>query len=288
MNMIAEAISNIPEPEIEPKDSFMKDGLWHCSKCGTPKQMHLNIFNTQKIVYIMCDCEKQASEDEMLKFRTTMNNEEIERSRKMALKDPEFRNHNFANDDGSVPKMKECRMYATDFENNLKRGSGILMYGPCGTGKSYAAEAIANRLIDNGFPVMITNFGKIAEAIMASTFEERGYFYSSLTKYPLIVIDDLGVERETEFMMEVMNRVIDERVRSAKPMIITTNFTSEEMKNPRSDDWARIFSRITSCCYPMKFEGDDKRKVKASKNYKEMNKYFNTPQSENVGVFTGV
>lgn len=272
--MFDEIISNIPQPEIDQDECYKQDGLLYCSKCKTPRQTRINIFGSDRIVYAMCTCQSEEEKMRELAFKTKMSNEEIERSRSMAIDSPEFRTHTFANDNGRQPQMKNARKYAEDFENKLRNGSGLLIYGPCGTGKSYASDAIANRLIDRGFPVLVTKIGKIAEKVSAASFEEKGYYFSSLTKYPLLIIDDLGVERETEYMNEILNRVIDDRERSGKPIIVTTNFTKQEMENPPSDDWARVFSRLFKRCYPLNFTGADLRKYEHMAMRKELNDFY--------------
>lgn len=276
-DVITDVINAIPVPEYD--GMTLKDGLYYCAKCNTPKQAKISIFGTEKTVWVMCDCEAQHEADEKLKFRTNMTNEEIERSRQVAMLNPDFKDHTFANDHGRQPMMKNCRKYANDFRKHLEAGRGLLLYGSCGTGKTYAAEAIANKVIDQNYPVLVTNFGKIAEAVGTCNFDERAAYYSSLSKYPLLIIDDLGRERETEFMMEIIQRVIDERDRSGKPMIISTNFGNDDFKNPRTDAWARVFSRIFRTCYPIKFDGADNRKADALDNFKEMKKYFEDTDS---------
>lgn len=272
LEAISNVINNIPGDENS--DTFMQDGLLHCNKCREPKQMFLNIFGGQQIVHIMCDCEKKEEQERQLKFRTTLNDEEIERSRCIAMNSPEFYKHVFANDSGQQPAMKKIRKYANDFKTNYERNTGLLLYGPCESGKTFAAECIANRAVDLGYPVLVTNFGKIAEEIMACPFDERAAYYSCLSKYPLLVIDDLGRERETDYMMEVIQRVIDERDRSGKPMIISTNFSPDEVNRPKNDNWARVFSRIKRTCYPILFEGGFFRTEQFKKNKSEMDKYF--------------
>lgn len=274
--MFAEVLDRIPQPKTEPDECYLKDGLLYCRKCDTPKQTKISIFGTEKIVYCMCECETHAEKNMQLAVRSSMREEEIERARRMALDSPEFPTHTFANDSGIQPMIKHCQMYAREFETKAKNGSGLLIYGNCGTGKSYGAECIANYVIDRGKAALVTNFSKISEVVSAVPFEEKAAYFSSLRKYPLLVIDDLGVERETEYMMEIINRVIDERERSGKPMIITTNFSWEEICNPRNDDWARIFSRILKRNYPLRFEGDDLRKVEHMKMRKTEHEFYNS------------
>ena len=255
-------------------DCEERDGKMYCKKCGTLRQIEINVFGTSRKVWCLCQCQAQEEADIKLKLQTDMSIMQIRHLRELALADPDFKNCTFDKDNGKQPRMKECRKYARDFKMHLEKQSGLLLLGPCGTGKTFASKCIANRLIDSGYPVLVTNFGRIAESVTAAGFEERGEYYDSLMKYPLLVIDDMGRERESDFMMEIIQRVIDDRDRSGKPMIVSTNFTAQDINNPRNDNWARIFSRIMKTCYPLKFDGDDNRAEMGMKRNAEMKKYF--------------
>ena len=77
------------------------------------------------------------------------------------------------------------------------------------------------------------------------------------------IIDDLGVERSTEYAMEQMFFVIDSRYRSRRPMIITTNLKLSELKNPPDLAHARIYDRILERCAPILFDGKNFREENA-------------------------
>ena len=77
------------------------------------------------------------------------------------------------------------------------------------------------------------------------------------------IIDDLGVERSTEYAMEQMFFVIDSRYRSRRPMIITTNLKLAELKNPPDLAHARIYDRILERCAPILFAGKNFREENA-------------------------
>ena len=94
--------------------------------------------------------------------------------------------------------------------------------------------------------------------------EDRADFIASLELYDLLIIDDLGVERSTEYAMEQMFYVIDSRYRSRKPMIITTNLRLEEIKNPPDLAHARIYDRILERCAPILFAGKNFREENAA------------------------
>ena len=88
--------------------------------------------------------------------------------------------------------------------------------------------------------------------------EDRSEFIASFDEYDLLIIDDLGVERSTEYAMEQMFFVIDSRFRSRKPMIITTNLKLSELKNPPDLAHARIYDRILERCAPILFDGKNR------------------------------
>ena len=98
-----------------------------------------------------------------------------------------------------------------------KQNTGLLLFGDVGTGKSFFAGCIANALLDRDVPVLMTNFPSILNRLTGVFAEDRAAFIASLDDYSLFVIDDLGVERNTEYAMGQMFIVIDSRYRSKKP-----------------------------------------------------------------------
>ena len=117
----------------------------------------------------------------------------------------------------------------------------------------------ANALLDRDVPVLMTNFPSILNRLTGVFAEDRAAFIASLDDYSLLVIDDLGVERNTEYVMEQMFTVIDSRYRSKKPLIVTTNLKLEEIKNPPDLAHARIYDRILERCAPVLFSGKNFR-----------------------------
>jgi DNA replication protein DnaC len=80
-----------------------------------------------------------------------------------------------------------------------------------------------------------------------------------LNHYELLVLDDLGTERNTPFAMEVVYRVIDDRYTSGKPMIVTTNLTLEQLKKSDIVDYQRIYDRVLGMCIPLHFKAESVR-----------------------------
>ena len=79
--------------------------------------------------------------------------------------------------------------------------------------------------------------------------------------YDLLILDDLGAERNSEFAMQNVFDVINRRWESGKPMIITTNLTLEQMREAERVDMnkQRIYDRILDICKPVLVDGSSKR-----------------------------
>ena len=92
------------------------------------------------------------------------------------------------------------------------------------------------------------------------------------------IIDDLGVERSTEYAMEQMFFVIDSRYRSRRPMIITTNLKLSELKNPPDLAHARIYDRILERCAPILFDGKNFREENAGATRQTAKEIVNSKQ----------
>lgn len=97
-----------------------------------------------------------------------------------------------------------------------KEGTGLLIWGDVGTGKSFFAGCIANALLEQSVPVLMTNFARILNRLTGMYSEDRNQFLASLNQYSLLIIDDLGMERKSEFANEQVFNVIDSRYRKKR------------------------------------------------------------------------
>ena len=149
-----------------------------------------------------------------------------------------------------------CRSYAERWPEIQKRNVGLLLWGDVGTGKSYLAACIANALIEQEVPVCMTRLSEVID----HGFDGRSEYIRRLCAYPLLILDDFGMERDTRFGLETVCRVIDERYLSGKPLIVTTNLTLGELKQTEDIDCARIYDRILSMTVPIRFDGESLRR----------------------------
>lgn len=138
-------------------------------------------------------------------------------------------------------------------------GQGLLFWGNVGTGKTFLAGCIANALLEQKIPVLMTSFPKILNALGGLYSAERNKYLASLNRYTLLVIDDMGIERESQYTLETVYTVIDERYKSGKLFIITTNIQLDILGNPQDIEHARIYDRIMERCMPVFFGGRNYR-----------------------------
>lgn len=248
----------------EEGDYLNEDGLLTCGKCHTPKQCRFTATwdGKEKKPYTPCDCtrarrnaEEQARQAQNLRI-------EVNRLRKLGFPDSEMADWTFAHDDGTDPKTTSiAHKYVDNFPEMKKRGKGLLLYGPVGTGKTHAAACIANELINQGRPCLVTNFARITNTLQGM-FEGKQRYLDDFNRLDLLVIDDLAAERDTSYMNEMIFNIIDSRYRSGKPLIVTSNLTQTELTAPGSVDKERIYSRLLEMCVPVEVKGTDRRERK--------------------------
>ena len=246
------------------------DGLIHCGVCHERRQTVVKRFRHPGYFIPRCPCSCQIEEERQRKEQQAQRErmERIKRRRAYGLRDKSLYAYTFDHDNGSNPVMEKARAYVRNWKEVLRNNTGLLLFGDVGTGKSFFAGCIANALLDQDVPVLMTSFPTILNQLTGVYPEERVEFINSLNDYDLLIIDDLGVERSTEFAMEQVFEVIDRRYRCGKPMIITTNLTLEQLRNPPDLAHARIYERILERCAPILFSGENFRKQKSEENKK--------------------
>ena len=114
----------------------------------------------------------------------------------------------------------------------------------------------------------MTSFIKLLDA-MQNFSNDNEALIRKLNRAKLLIIDDLGAERGTDFALENVYNVVDSRVREEKPLIITTNLTLTEIRSPSNMRLSRIYDRLNGL-YPMQFTGLSYRKHDAAARLKEM------------------
>ena len=245
--------ANVPLPDSE---YLGEDGFLHCSKCHAKVQTEVEFANIKKVVRCICNCRRK----ELDSFKDRERQQERERKRRNCFSETTMWQWTFENDDRKNEKLSDVmQRYVNNFTEFKKDGKGLLLHGAVGTGKSFYAAAIANRLIDLDYICKMTSFSEITKRIQGM-FEGKQEYIDSLNKYSLVIYDDLGTERKTEFMQEMVFDIIDARYKSGLPFIITTNLSTETIKKPQDVGYSRIYDRILERCFPIEVPGAGRRR----------------------------
>ena len=204
-NEINAVLENMTATTPEPEDYTGEDGLLYCGKCRKPKEAYFApdkaaIFGRDRHP-AECDCQRAAREEREAAEKRQKHLDTVEDLKRRGFTDPAMRDWTFENDNGQNPQAIRARNYVKNWERAYAGNVGCLFWGSVGTGKSYLAGCIANALMEKEIPVYMTNFALILNDLAAS-FEGRNEYISRLCRYPLLILDDFGMERGTEYGLE--------------------------------------------------------------------------------------
>ena len=263
MNDFDGILNRLAVTHREPEDYTGEDGLLYCGKCHTPKQFRMTVPPMEgRMLPCSCQCEQERLDREPAEQEAQRRRQAVADLKHKGFTDPAMREWTFANDSGKCPQMKHARFYVEHWEQMKMENIGYLLWGGVGTGKSYFAGCIANALMEQEIPVRMTNFALILNDLTAS-FEGRNEYIARLCRAPLLILDDFGMERGTEYGLEQVYNVIDSRYRSRRPLIVTTNLSLQDLQHPQDTAHARIYDRLLEMCAPIRFSGENFRKVTA-------------------------
>lgn len=243
---------------------YTRDGLRYCGKCHTPKQFRIETGGVSLLAWCMCRCAEDAYNAEQKKMQELEKVMRIEELRVQGIQDRAMRGYTFDRAEKTTNIVK-CMKYVERWPEMRKQNCGMLLAGNPGTGKTFAAACIANDLISRGVPVLMTSFPKIINSGGWNKTELTG----QMKEFDLLVIDDFGTERKEHgggtngYALEIVQMVIDERYKTQKPLIMTTNLSRAQMADGGNMDYLRIFDRLEEMCRPLLFDGPSRRKKKA-------------------------
>ena len=254
-----------------------KEKIYHptkkCSICGMPyvenhmlSESLIKILG-DKIRYIpSCKCHETFYERELEKIE--MENEKARvknrgnRYRNFSIIDNKFLNSLFETADFTEKHMEIAKKYAEKFiEKNCD--VGILFYGNSGTGKTFTSACIGNYLMERGRNVIALNIGLYLTELKQEWNKKETELLHKISKCDLLIIDDLGCEKISEWVLEKIFLLIDTRYRASKPVIITTNLfysRDNEKCGIYNTFGTRIKERISEMCFPVCCKGESRRK----------------------------
>ena len=261
MKEMAEILIEGVRYSFDPETEYMKDGHSYCKTCHERKDGEVRSLMDMKFIFKNnCKCDRERLE----KQKQREKEQEIERLKRSCFISMSQWAYTFANYRGEKDKSYIiAKNYVKEYEQMKKENIGLLFCGTVGSGKTYLACCIANALIEEYMiRVKIRNFAQIINDLQKSGFDlDKNEYIEAITNVSVLILDDLGIERDTSYAKEQVYNIVNSRYLKQKPTIFTTNLPYEKIQN--SDDgveYERIYSRIIEMCIPVKVMGEDFRK----------------------------
>lgn len=249
--------------ELEAGD-YIKDDLIYCGKCNTPRQVVIELGDGEKIKpTCLCKCRTEARDKADAEAKARERALWVERTRRRNIAEDKLLNFTFENDKQPDSKYSALfKRYCNKWEKIKADNIGLILWGETGRGKSYYAGCICNELIRQGIPAYATAEPRILNDLFNAS--DKSAFIQKLVKFPLLLIDDFGTARNTEYAQEQIFTVIDERYKANLPLIITTNLTPAQFNNPQSITEQRIFDRLKAMGQFIEVRGKNWRQDEAA------------------------
>ena len=251
-----------------------EDGLLICGACGKPREVRVKLGDKDRVFKCMCRCDEENEAKEKARIQHEKELDIIRQLKRNSLMDEKFTSCTFS----TFPccneverQLRIAKRYAEKFDELYEKNQGLLFYGKVGTGKTTLACCIGNYLMEHMISVFATSLVKINSQIQfnkSRSIEED--IIRKMNAAKLLILDDLGAERDTEFSHETVYNIIDSRYRSRKPMIVTTNLSLNEMQRTHDVRLQRIYDRVLEVCYPVPFMFNSFRMKEAACRYDDM------------------
>lgn len=266
----------------------------NCEFCGKeleviglyiPKTFYSHWISKQK--YERCDCEKSKEywkaleqEEERRKIKEIeLKQKEEYQERLNTLMQKSHLGERFINrtfctfkvDENNQKGYETCLKYSQEFKKLKKQGIGIILRGGYGVGKTHLVSAIAHELMKQGyqpvFGTLINLLGRVRSTYSTNISKEtEEEVINSYMKCSLLIIDDLGKEKSSEWTLEKFYQVLNARYEDNKPIAITTNYSMDKLierltVNNNIETAEAIVSRIYEMCQGVSISGKDYRKL---------------------------
>lgn len=158
-----------------------------------------------------------------------------------------------------VENLEFCKEYANNFDTD---SCSLFMHGETGLGKTHLSLAIAGEVISKGYNVLYNSAQNIFSELQKEHFgrNSNGAYEAMVLECDLLIIDDLGAEFSTAFTKAALYNIINTRINTGLPTIISSNLSLPEIEDEYTK---RISSRIIGEYVEIYFSGKDIRQQKS-------------------------
>lgn len=158
--------------------------------------------------------------------------------------------------------VRVVRTWVDDLGANLETGRGLWLMGDTGTGKTTLAMLVSKAALEDSRSVAIYSLPKLLARIRRTYDSEPGgdsylSFFERLTSVDLLHIDDLGAEKRSDWVLEQLYALVNERYEAERSILVTTNLDQEQLEEQIG---SRTVSRLVEICGdPLPLFGPDRR-----------------------------
>jgi DNA replication protein DnaC len=158
--------------------------------------------------------------------------------------------------------VRVVRSWVEDLEANVEAGRGLWLMGDTGTGKTTLAMLVSKAALQDNRSVAIYSLPKLLARIRRTYDSEPGgdsylSFFERLTSVDLLHIDDLGAEKRSDWVLEQLYALVNERYEAQRSMVVTTNLDQQQLEEQIGP---RTVSRLIEICGdPLPLFGPDQR-----------------------------
>lgn len=251
------------------------DRRYTCPECGNiVEPVVIEVFGQTRYIRGTCKCELERQAQEEARRKEYERKARIARLFDLAELGPRFAECTFESwiaRPGSERCLEAAKNFAEHFDRHQVSGEGLLMFGNPGNGKSHLAAAIVNAVIPRGkacvFRSVPALLKKLQETYRADARVSESEILAVLQDADLVVLDDLGAEKMTEWAESMLYYIVDQRYRWRKPLIVTTNCDLEELEERIG---TRTFDRLLEMCVLVENRATSYRKEEAFKRMKTL------------------
>lgn len=229
-----------------------------CQYCGSMLPFTtLNILGHDKKIYRECSCP------DAVKERERIEREEVE-----AEKEEQKRNFYSKLENAGIKKryIHAQHELANPLSIKVICGQSLYIWGAFGTGKTHLASAIARVLIWQNKRVRILTGIDLTMMLQATygSNESEADVLGKLSRYQVLIIDDLGKEPPSDWVLSRLFSIVNARYEAMLPLIITTNYEKSKLierlsKHGDSDTAEAIVSRLCEMSETIRLDGADRR-----------------------------
>ena len=276
-------MNQILKPSINKRDSIECE---YCKNKLYRKTIEWELYGTNRVItldYERCQCKEAKEfwkEYDLKKLRIIEEEKKLElmqefsrkvekiiKNSKMSKRNLSYKFDNFEINNCNKKVFNNLINYSEKLVNNIEK-KGVILFGNNGVGKTHLACSIANRFIEKGIPVIYGTLINLLAELRNSYEIDNNISEMEIIKLyenvDLLIIDDLGKEKPSEWGLEKLFTIINSRYENNLPVIITTNYNqnslikrlsiNEELETAKS-----IISRLYEMCYLVKIDDIDHR-----------------------------